>query len=55
MYLGRYDGLDEAIKARVDASNKCFGEIQNKREKKITLHLNAKSDMKLKVNININK
>ena len=24
--LGRYDGLDEAIKARVDASNKCFGD-----------------------------
>jgi hypothetical protein len=51
--LGYFESKEDAIKVRLEASNKQFGEFQNKCEKELNINLNVPPNVKINLNINV--
>jgi hypothetical protein len=53
--LGYFEKLEDALNARLKASEKYFGEFMNKCEKEITLNIKLPKNTKLTINLNIDE
>jgi hypothetical protein len=53
IYLGIFDRIEDAVKARVKKAKELFGKYMNSCEKEITINLNIPENTKVNLNINI--